>query len=154
MKPDALTCQSRHNPALTLPGCSGHLGGGTSDQGCSAGTTRPWYWIQLPIVLNHIKSQAIHWGHASRMSCHAGTVRTLSVLKTQFWWPTMVKDVREYVTACPTSARGKTANQPPAGLLRPVPVPSRPWSHIALDFVTGLLPSKGNTILHHTPHYR
>ncbi len=33
------------------------------------------------------------------------------------------------------------------GFLRPLPIPSRPWSHIALDFVTGLPPSAGNTVV-------
>ncbi|KAI5086478.1 hypothetical protein C0J45_23990, partial [Silurus meridionalis] len=35
----------------------------------------------------------------------------------------------------------------PGGLLRPLPVPHRPWSHIALDFVTGLPPSAGHTAI-------
>ncbi len=34
-----------------------------------------------------------------------------------------------------------------AGFLRPLPIPSPPWSHIALDFVTGLPPSAGNTVV-------
>ncbi len=33
----------------------------------------------------------------------------------------------------------------PAGLLQPLPVPQRPWSHIAKDFITDLTKSKGNT---------
>ncbi|KAI2668743.1 Transposon Ty3-I Gag-Pol polyprotein [Labeo rohita] len=33
------------------------------------------------------------------------------------------------------------------GLLQPLLVPSRPWSHIALDFVTALPPSQGNTVV-------
>ncbi|KAI3366891.1 hypothetical protein L3Q82_009534 [Scortum barcoo] len=38
--------------------------------------------------------------------------------------------------------REKLSHQPPSGLLQPLSlsVPGRPWSHIALDFVTGLPP--------------
>ncbi len=39
------------------------------------------------------------------------------------------------------------SNRPPVGLLRPLSIPSRPWSHIAMDFVTGLPPSSGNTVI-------
>ncbi len=42
---------------------------------------------------------------------------------------------------------GKGSNRPPVGLLRPLSIPSRPWSHIAMDFVTGLPPSSGNTVV-------
>ena len=59
----------------------------------------------------------------------------------------MDADTRAYVSACTVCARGKSSNRPPAGLLNPLPVPSRPWSHIALDFVTGLPPSKGNSVI-------
>lgn len=38
-------------------------------------------------------------------------------------------------------AQKKVSNSPPAGLLRPLPVPWKPWSHIALDLITGLPPS-------------
>ncbi|KAJ8403324.1 hypothetical protein AAFF_G00355410 [Aldrovandia affinis] len=38
----------------------------------------------------------------------------------------------------------QATHQPPAGLLHLLPVPGRPWSHIALDFVTGLPPSKAS----------
>uniref|UniRef100_A0A8C6M299 Integrase catalytic domain-containing protein n=1 Tax=Nothobranchius furzeri TaxID=105023 RepID=A0A8C6M299_NOTFU len=59
----------------------------------------------------------------------------------------MYKDVKEYISACQVCARSKSSNQAPQGLLQPLPVPPRPWSHIALDFVTGLPPSKGFTII-------
>ena len=36
------------------------------------------------------------------------------------------------------------SHQSPSGLLQPLPVPSHPWSHVALDFVTGLPKSEGN----------
>uniref|UniRef100_A0A8C7WW16 Integrase catalytic domain-containing protein n=1 Tax=Oryzias sinensis TaxID=183150 RepID=A0A8C7WW16_9TELE len=59
----------------------------------------------------------------------------------------MDKDVREYIAACTTCARSKTSSSAPAGLLHPLPTPNRPWSHIAMDFVTGLPPSHGNTVI-------
>ena len=37
--------------------------------------------------------------------------------------------------------------KPSSGLLLPLPIPGHPWSHIALDFVTGLPPSGGNTVV-------
>ena len=59
-----------------------------------------------------------------------------------------MKDVREFVAACTVCARNKASHRPPAGLLQPLPIPNRPWSHIAMDFVTGLPVSQGcDTIL-------
>jgi len=66
-------------------------------------------------------------------------------IKQRFWWPAMKKEVSEYVAACPVCARNKTSSQAQMGLLQPLPVPLRPWSHISMDFETGLPPSKGNT---------
>ena len=59
----------------------------------------------------------------------------------------MDRDTREFIAACVVCARNKTSNQPSSGLLQPLPIPSRPWSHIALDFVTGLPSSRGNTVI-------
>ncbi|XP_071223198.1 uncharacterized protein [Salvelinus alpinus] len=44
-------------------------------------------------------------------------------------------------------ARNKTSTKPTSGLLCPLPIPSHLWSHIALDFVTGLPPSNGNSVI-------
>ncbi|XP_077954998.1 uncharacterized protein LOC144405473 [Gasterosteus aculeatus] len=55
----------------------------------------------------------------------------------------MMKEVREYVAACPVCSQSKPSRRPPAGLLRPLPTPRRPWSHISIDFVSGLPASEG-----------
>lgn len=44
-------------------------------------------------------------------------------------------------------ARSKASCQLSVGLLHPLPVPSRPWSHIAQGFVIGLPPSQGNIVI-------
>ena len=72
------------------------------------------------------------WGHSSQFACHPGISRTGQFIRHRFWWPTLEDDVREFVAACEVSARS---------------IPGRPWSHIALDFVTGLPASQGNTTI-------
>ena len=91
------------------------------------------------------RSHVLEWGHSSRLACHPGAARTLALVQQRFWWPTMREDTRQFVNACDSCARSKTSNKPPAGFLRPLPIPRRPWSHIALDFVMGLPDSEGNT---------
>ncbi|KAK7910478.1 hypothetical protein WMY93_015162 [Mugilogobius chulae] len=52
----------------------------------------------------------------------------------------IIESTRVIAAVC---ARGKASHSLPSGLLQPLPVPKRPWSHIAVDFVTGLPPSQG-----------
>ncbi|KAK2885164.1 hypothetical protein Q8A73_021638 [Channa argus] len=101
----------------------------------------------LLFVPSRVCSQVLQWAHCSKFSCHPGADRSIHLLRRHFWWLSLIKDTREFVAACATCARGKTPKKPPDGLLQPLPIPSRPWSHIALDFVTGLPPSYGNTTI-------
>ncbi len=59
----------------------------------------------------------------------------------------MEADTWSFISACSVCAQNKSSTRPHSGLLRPLPVPSRPWSHIALDFVTGLPPSEGKAVI-------
>ncbi|XP_078798004.1 uncharacterized protein LOC101158741 isoform X1 [Oryzias latipes] len=94
-----------------------------------------------------MRSQALQWAHATRFTCHPGVHRTITFLRRSFWWPGLARDAKEFVSACMICAQNKVSTQPPPGLLHPLPVPSRPWSHVALDFVTGLPPSAGKTVV-------
>ena len=86
-------------------------------------------------------------GHSSALAGHPGTRRTLALLNPRFWWPGVRRDVAEFVAACPICAQAKGGSQQAQGLLQPLPVPHRPWSHIAIDFVKGLPESQGNTVI-------
>lgn len=57
------------------------------------------------------------------------------------WWPSITHDARELSAVCTSCSRGKYSHQPPAGLLNPLPVPWRPWSHIMVDL--------GNLLVQH-----
>ena len=98
-------------------------------------------------VPDDLRSQVILWAHNSNLACHPGSHRTCHLIAQRFWWPSLRKDVREFIRACPTCNQNKSSSQPPAGLLQPLPVPTRPWSHISLDFVTGLPASDGMTVI-------
>lgn len=111
-------------------------------RGCAIPDGVPPNRLFVPVSL---RSQVIHWRRSSSFACHPGVRRTLSVLRQRCWWPSMEREVAEYVAACPVCARCKSFHRPAPGLLHPLPVPHRPWSDIAVDFVTGLPPSEGNT---------
>ncbi|KAL1022407.1 hypothetical protein UPYG_G00026550, partial [Umbra pygmaea] len=89
----------------------------------------------------------LKWAHSSNLTCHPGINRTKAFLCRRFWWPTVHDDVRSFVSACPTCALNKGSTQPSSGLLHPLSIPRCPWSHVCLDFVTGLPPSDGNTVI-------
>uniref|UniRef100_A0A8C1UQM8 Gypsy retrotransposon integrase-like protein 1 n=1 Tax=Cyprinus carpio TaxID=7962 RepID=A0A8C1UQM8_CYPCA len=98
-------------------------------------------------VPESVRPEVLEWGHASKLVCHPGVRRTLAAIRQRFWWPGMGGEVRGFVVACSVCAQSKSSSSVPVGLLQPLPVPSRPWSHIALDFVSGLPESSGNTVV-------
>lgn len=157
LKPDALSrqfssCDEKKEPDPILPAyCfvqAAHFEIESVVAAAQAGEAGP---SQCPtnrlFVPSSVRPQVLQWGHSSKLSCHPGSKRTQAFISRRFWWPTMREDVRDFVSACPTCAQNKTSTQPPAGLLQPLSVPRRPWSHISLDFVTGLPPSDGNTTI-------
>lgn len=77
-------------------------------------------------VLPSLRSDVITSAHSSCISCHGGIHRTLNLIRRRFFWPSMNKDIRKYVAACPTCARFKSSHSPPSGYLHPLPTPSRP----------------------------
>lgn len=94
-----------------------------------------------PVILYvpmSMRSKVLEWLHTNKLFCHPGTSHLLCLAKTHFWWSTINPDVKAFVTACTTCARNKTGNQPPDGLLQPLPTPSHPWTPISVDFITGL----------------
>ncbi len=55
--------------------------------------------------------------------------------------------MHSFVSACSVCALNKVSTQPNSGLMRPLPMPRHPWSHGALDSVTGLPTSEDKTTI-------
>jgi len=64
-----------------------------------------------------------------------------------FFWPGMEVNIKTFVRECDICQRVKAENVSPAGLLQPLPIPKRPWYSISMDFIEGLLLSKGHSVV-------
>ncbi|XP_066458241.1 tyrosinase-like [Eleutherodactylus coqui] len=76
--------------------------------------------------------------HSSVLAGHPGFQGTLDLCSRHFWWPGMAQEIRNFVRGCSVCACNKSRRRPPEGPLRPLPVPSSPWSQLSVDFITDL----------------
>jgi hypothetical protein len=76
-----------------------------------------------------------------------GITKTLARLQTNFFWEGMRQSVQDFVTTCSTCQQIKTETKKPAGLLQPLPIPTAIWEDLSLDFITGLPPSHGFSVI-------
>lgn len=85
--------------------------------------------------------------HSSQLGGHSGITHTKARITAQFFWSTLHKDVTTFISNGLICQQAKTANTLPSGLLQPLPIPSQIWEDVAMDFITGLPPSHGYTVL-------
>ena len=79
-------------------------------------------------VPSAVRDLLIYWAHTSPSSGHPGIGRTVRCLSGRYWWPTLAKDVRVYVSSCSVCTQCKAPRHLPRGTLHPLPFPQRPWS--------------------------
>lgn len=103
-------------------------------------TPPPLEWPpDLIYVPEQHRDKLLHHIHDNPSSGHPGNTATLQLVKNKYWWFSM--------SLCTTCNTTKSSHQVHAGLLQPLPIPQCPWSHIAIDFVTDLPNSQGNTTI-------
>lgn len=76
--------------------------------------------------------------HDTLWAGHPGWQRTLSLLSQGYYWPKMKEDVMTYTKTCLLCQQDKTERLKPGGLLEPLPIPTRPWESVSMDFINGL----------------
>ena len=90
-------------------------------------------WVPAELQLAVIKEI-----HDQPAVGHPGIERTLEMVRRQYYWPGMKTSIHRYVRNCHACKRAKPARDAYNGLLKPLPVPERPWTDITMDFVVGL----------------
>jgi len=74
---------------------------------------------------------------------HYGDQRTCEYVRRWYWWPQMSKLTSEFCKTCEACQRSKGLTQRPAGKLHSLPVPTKPWDSIGMDFVGPFPESRG-----------
>jgi transposase InsO family protein len=73
--------------------------------------------------------------HDGQEQGHPGRDALLHAVKDKYFWPQMKKDAARYVRGCDICGRTRVWRER-AGFLQPLPLATRPWSHIAMDYAT------------------
>ncbi|KAI9173867.1 hypothetical protein LWI28_007825 [Acer negundo] len=85
--------------------------------------------------------------HSSSEAGRFGFHKTLARIKHNFLWPRMHSTVKEFLCNYDICQRNKSDYMRPTGLLQPLPIPTKIWTKISMDFVEGFPPSNGNTVI-------
>ena len=94
-----------------------------------------------------LKSLILHHVHNDPLGGHSGYVKTLHRVKQDFNWPSIKKGLKQYIKECDVYQRVKHENCRPVGLLQPLPIPSKPWLAVSMDFIKGLPKSQLKSVI-------
>ncbi|KAL0373943.1 UNVERIFIED_CONTAM: Transposon Tf2-12 polyprotein [Sesamum radiatum] len=76
--------------------------------------------------------------HDTLWAGHQGEERTYALVQRAYYWLQMRDDVETYVRTCLICQQDKADHQKKAGLLQPLPIPTRPWESVSMDYISGL----------------
>ncbi|UYV67118.1 hypothetical protein LAZ67_4003958, partial [Cordylochernes scorpioides] len=96
----------------------------------------------LLVVPEKKKREIMKEYHNHMSNGHLGVARTMYRIKSKYFWPSMLKDVSEFVKTCHLCQSRKGSNQLPSGLLQPIPPANFPFERIGIDFVAPLPSTK------------
>ncbi|KAA0064072.1 reverse transcriptase [Cucumis melo var. makuwa] len=85
-----------------------------------------------------LRKKLLYECHDTLWAGHPGWQRTYALLKKGYFWPNMRDDVMQYTKTCLIYQQDKVEKVKVAGLLDPLPVPTRPWESFSMDFITHL----------------
>lgn len=93
----------------------------------------------IPLILSE--------SHNSKERGHSGVLKTLMRVQRSFYLKGMYKLIQEYVGNCTICQTHKHSTLSPTGLLQPLPIPSRIWEDVNIDFIEGLQTSRGVNVI-------
>ncbi len=71
-------------------------------------------------------------------SGHGGFAKTYNKIASTYYWPRMSREIKKFVLTCDICQKTKPRRHAPYGLLQPIPIPTRPFEVITIDFIPEL----------------
>ena len=106
------------------------------------------YHLEKLCISKNEQAHVICEAHTSLIAGHFRVSKTLAHLQKYCYWPCMQETVTKYIKECVMCATSKPSNKK-LGLYTPLPIPSRPWESVSMDFVGGLpMSRKGHDYLY------
>lgn len=101
----------------------------------------------LPVLPSRLRPLFLYMCHDSILSGHMGIGKTKNRLCELVYWPSMLKDIVEYVKSCKRCQATKPVYNKPAGFIVQPQVSQR-WQCLSLDYIGPLVRSrKGNKVI-------
>jgi len=104
-------------------------------------------WKNRIYVPEKLRQRIIQSEHDSKVAGHFARDRTVELLSRNFYWTNMERNVRKYCSECDICQRTKAPRHVKYGLLHPLELACKPWTHISTDYITDLPESEGATII-------
>ncbi|KAA3484322.1 DNA/RNA polymerases superfamily protein [Gossypium australe] len=91
-------------------------------------------------VLNslNLKHDTLSEAHSSTYSIHSNNTKMNYDLKQMYWWPSMKREICEFVAKCLICHQVQVEHQVSSGLLQPVMIPKWKWERVTMDFISSL----------------
>ena len=87
---------------------------------------------------DNLRRECFELVHSDALSGHFGIARTIVKARRHFFWPSLSKGIKDWVTSCDSCQRVKALRQKPYGKLQPLQIPGRRWESISMDLITNL----------------
>jgi transposase InsO family protein len=84
--------------------------------------------------IDNIRTLLIREVHDQVSTAHPSANKTFRMLAKQYYWHGMKAYVSQYCRNCNSCRRSSVPRDKTPGLLHPLPIPSRPWEHVTMDY--------------------
>jgi hypothetical protein len=84
--------------------------------------------------IDQLRTDLIKEAHEQVSTAHPGYRKTIRLLTDRYYWKGLTATVERFIRNCHACRRANAPRDRAPGLLKPLPVPQRPWQHITMDF--------------------